>query len=105
MFLSLFYAFEICIITIYIYFAFKYIIFSFLFPVFKNSLICQLIYRSSSIVSDSRQQKGRLSNGFSVENDFISKNGNRSPNFSLRKAAANENIGEKIIVFLSFPAY
>ena len=90
---------------LYIYIAFKYAIFYFLFLVFKNSLICQLIHCSSSIVSDSRQHKRRLSNGFSVENDFISKNGNRSPNFSMRKAAANENIGEKIIVFLSFPAY
>ena len=89
---------------LYIYIAFKYAIFYFLFLVFKNSLICQLIY-CSSIVSDSRQQKRRLSNGFSVENDYISKNGNRSPNFSMRKAAGNENIGEKIILFLSFPAY
>ena len=69
----------------------------FFFLYFKYSSIRQQMY-SFLYFFDSRQQKRRLSNGFNIENDFVLKNGNRSPNFSLRKAADNDNSGEKIIV-------
>ena len=69
----------------------------FFFLYFKYSSIRQQMY-SFLYFCYPRQQKRRLSNGFNIENDFVLKNGNRSPNFSLRKAADNDNSGEKTIV-------